>query len=100
MTIHCNISQADGQEELGKKKIRLHAFCFLGAIPCQQHKIFVSINRFKHVLNSKTTVILLEPVVLLRHLQDKTVPMSSNQQGCKILPLAELNSFQEMKDTQ
>lgn len=54
MTMHCNISQVDGQEEL-RKKNQIHTFCFFDAISCQRHKIFISINRFKHVLNSKTT---------------------------------------------
>lgn len=50
-------------------------------------------------LIQRPQVILLERVGLFRNLQDKTVPMSSNQQAYNILPLAELNSFQEMKDT-
>lgn len=50
-------------------------------------------------LNQRPQVILLEQVGLFRNLQDKTVPLSSNQQACNILPLAELNSFQEMKET-
>lgn len=50
-------------------------------------------------LIQRPQVILLERVGLFRNLQDKTVPMSSNQQAYNIMPLAELNSFQEMKDT-
>lgn len=44
-------------------------------------------------LIQRPRVILLEPVVLFRNLQDKTVTVY--QQACNILPLAELNSFQE-----
>lgn len=53
MTMCCNISLVDGQEEPRKKN--QITCCFLGVISCQQHKIFVPISRFKHVLNLKTT---------------------------------------------
>lgn len=50
-------------------------------------------------LIQRPQVTLLEQVGLFRNLQDETAPMFSNQQAYNILPLAELNSFQEMKDT-
>lgn len=50
-------------------------------------------------LIQRPQVTLLEQVGLFRNLQDETAPMFSNQQAYNILPLAELNSCQEMKDT-
>lgn len=62
-------------------------------------KFLYQLTDLSTYLIQRPQVILLEQVGLFRNLQDKTVPMSSNQQAYNILPLAELNSFQEMKDT-
>lgn len=98
MTMHCNISLVDGQELRKKNQITCFLFSLVQFL-ASSIKFSYKLTDLSMYLSQRSQVILLEQVGLSRNLQDKTVPMSSNQQAYNILPLAELNSFQEMEDT-
>lgn len=82
-----------------ERKIRYMLSVSLVQFLASSIKLSSQLTDLSMYLIQRPQVILLERVGLFRNLQDKTVPMSSNQQAYNILPLAELNSFQEMKDT-
>lgn len=93
--MHCNISQVDGQEELRtENQICVSLVQFLAS----SIKFSDQLTDLSMYLSQRPQVILLEQVGLFRNFQGKSIPMSSNQQACNILPLAVLNCFQEMKD--
>lgn len=76
MTMHCNILQVDGQEELRKKKSDYILSVSLVQFLASSIKFSNQLTDLSMYLIQRPQVILLEQVGLLRNLQDEMVPIS------------------------
>lgn len=75
MTMHCNVSQVDGQKEL-RKKNQIIYFVSLVQFLASSIKFLFQLTDLSMYLIQRLQAILLEQVGLFRNLQDRTVPIS------------------------